>query len=67
VLLAPGPHTINLIGTLTGDLAASYSGTLNVQVAPVPEPATWAMMLIGFAGVGMAMRRRRRPALAQLA
>ena len=67
VLLAPGPHTINLIGTLTGNLAASYSGTLNVQVAPVPEPATWAMMLIGFAGVGMAMRRRRRPALAQLA
>lgn len=27
---------------------------------PVPEPATWAMMLVGFAGVGVAMRRRRR-------
>ncbi|MES2903826.1 MAG: PEPxxWA-CTERM sorting domain-containing protein [Pseudomonadota bacterium] len=26
----------------------------------VPEPATWAMMLIGFAGVGYSMRRRRR-------
>ena len=25
----------------------------------VPEPATWAMMLLGFGGVGMAMRRRR--------
>lgn len=27
---------------------------------PVPEPATWAMMLVGFAGVGYSMRRRRR-------
>jgi hypothetical protein len=34
----------------------------------VPEPATWAMMLIGFAGVGISMRRRRRqPALMQIA
>jgi hypothetical protein len=28
--------------------------------APVPEPATWGMMLLGFAGVGMALRRSRR-------
>jgi hypothetical protein len=33
---------------------------------PVPEPATWAMMLVGFAGIGVAMRRRRKPVLAQL-
>jgi hypothetical protein len=26
----------------------------------VPEPATWAMMLLGFAGIGFAMRRGRR-------
>jgi hypothetical protein len=25
---------------------------------PVPEPATWALMLLGFGGIGMAMRRR---------
>jgi hypothetical protein len=28
-------------------------------VAPVPEPATWAMMIIGFGMVGSAIRRRR--------
>jgi hypothetical protein len=26
----------------------------------VPEPATWAMMLLGFGGIGFAMRRSRR-------
>jgi len=25
----------------------------------VPEPATWAMMIAGFSGAGVAMRRRR--------
>jgi hypothetical protein len=29
----------------------------------VPEPATWAMMLIGFGGIGFAMRRQRKAAL----
>jgi hypothetical protein len=27
---------------------------------PVPEPATWALMLLGFGGIGMALRRSRR-------
>lgn len=34
----------------------------------VPEPATWAMMLVGFAGAGAALRRRRhQKALSQFA
>ena len=30
-----------------------------ISVAAVPEPATWAMMLLGFGGMGLAMRQRR--------
>ena len=37
-------------------------GILNT--AAVPEPSTWAMMLIGFAGLGWAGYRARRTALA---
>jgi hypothetical protein len=44
----------------------SYVGNFNVA-APVPEPATWAMMLLGFGAMGMVIRRRRKPVLAQLA
>lgn len=38
------------------------------HVAPVPEPATWAMMLLGFCVVGAALRRTRaKRGLAQFA
>jgi PEP-CTERM motif len=46
--------------------AQDPSGTANVfQVASaVPEPSTWAMLLLGFAGLGfMAYRRQSKPAL----
>ena len=33
----------------------------------VPEPATWAMMLLGFGGIGMAVRRGRVSARTQIA
>ena len=32
---------------------------LEAIAGAVPEPSTWAMMLVGFGGVGFAMRRRR--------
>lgn len=38
-------------------------------IGDVPEPATWAMMLLGFFGIGAAMRRNRKASsrLSQLA
>lgn len=33
----------------------------------VPEPATWAMMIMGFGAVGYSIRRRRKTKLAQIA
>jgi hypothetical protein len=33
-------------------------GTFSVTL--VPEPATWAVMLVGFGGLGVAMRSRRK-------
>ncbi len=33
--------------------------TFSATITPVPEAATWAMMLAGFGAVGVAMRRRR--------
>lgn len=38
-----------------------------LTIAPLPEPSTWAMMLLGFGGIGLAMRRRRRRLLEQIA
>lgn len=58
------------------DSAAITSGTINLSdffpnnpgfshidffdTGSVPEPATWAMMILGFGAVGAAFRRRRR-------
>jgi hypothetical protein len=35
--------------------------------ASVPEPSTWAMMLVGFGGLGAAMRSSRRKQVATAA
>ncbi|HET9629218.1 MAG TPA: FxDxF family PEP-CTERM protein [Novosphingobium sp.] len=42
----------------------SYGGNATFNpVAAVPEPATWAMMLLGLGGIGFALRRRQRAAV----
>jgi len=62
VYLAAGLHTITVKGSILGPGGGAYSGTVNVA-PPVPEPATWAMMLAGFGAMGFAMRRTRRKVL----
>ena len=53
-----GPVTIfSDGGTIT--LSSWTDGTFGAVVAgPVPEPATWALLILGFGVVGGAMRRR---------
>lgn len=57
--LAPGAtNVLEVNGTTGGN--ASYRGTLTfAQMAAVPEPATWMLMLMGMAGVGFSMRRKK--------
>lgn len=48
--------------TVSGKVAAdAFAGTyqLNSQLAPVPEPETYALMLAGLAAVGFVARRRK--------
>jgi hypothetical protein len=68
-------HTFNVWGiggtsgilgtTASNDVNTYFNGTYSIStvsgVSVVPEPSTWAMMILGFAGVGaMAYRRSRK-------
>jgi hypothetical protein len=54
--------TLALNPLIGGSAQLTYDYTPNAAGA-VPEPASWAMMMLGFGAIGGAMRRRR-PALA---
>ena len=56
-LLAIGPSGLD-VHTLASEVQLSVSDS----VGAVPEPSTWAMMVLGFAGIGfMAYRRKVKP------
>jgi hypothetical protein len=60
--VATGPSTLI---TLQGVTGFNYIGLDHVALTfvsgpGVPEPATWTMMIAGFAGLGLARRRARR-------
>ena len=74
IMLVPGPPgTLSLAINVFDGSSHEFYGYVtngnedltmpfNVTVAAVPEPATWAMLLFGFFGIGvMAYRRRVRP------
>ena len=57
-------HTI----TLSNGQGSSNAQIFSTGTPAVPEPATWAMMLLGFGAIGVAMRRSpRKRALLQVA
>ena len=44
------------------DNGGTFEEFRQLRLAPIPEPATWAMMLTGFGLIGGAIRRRRSTA-----
>ncbi len=64
--LVPGINNLSLSLGANNDALSLIVAQFNLPVgsAPpvsaIPEPATWAMMLVGFGAVGGAMRMRRR-------
>jgi hypothetical protein len=57
---APGTYSIVVTGNGAGGLPAGVGERLDNGSLAIPEPATWATMLVGFGGMGMAMRNARR-------
>lgn len=60
---AANPQKLSVTGKLTGS-TGTYTGNVRFESA-VPEPGTWALMILGFGIVGYAMRRRPSVRFAQ--
>jgi hypothetical protein len=64
-----GPGTLapdwSRIGTdiVGGDTPPTFNAAFSLTGSAVPEPSTWAMMLLGFGGLGFAAYRSRRTAI----
>jgi hypothetical protein len=70
------PFTYNFVAdggtttlSFTSSIGGAYGAALDaVSVSDaVPEPATWALMILGFGAIGGAMRRRTAAARPRLA
>jgi hypothetical protein len=76
ILSAAGAHTFDINDQILSYIGSDspYGGGvvgsiytpagLTVTIQSAPEPTTWAMMLIGFAGLGFAAYRKARPTAA---
>jgi hypothetical protein len=61
-LIASGGHFLLDVKGVSPGTDADYAGTLSFTPAlgaTVPEPASWALMILGFGGIGAALRTRR--------
>lgn len=61
--LGPGDYTIflggnNIAGKSLADSATTYAFSLGVTAAAVPEPQSWALMMMGMACIGLVRRAR---------
>lgn len=57
-----GPKARNLRVLSNGTFGVQGSGSQDLVVQSVPEPASWAMLIVGFGIVGAVARRRARVA-----
>lgn len=60
--LGPGSYTVKGIALLSP--FGSGGGAIELVRGAVPEPTTWALMIMGFGAVGFAARRRRAMSVA---
>lgn len=51
---------VGIDGAQTLNAAGDILSSGQIEIAAVPEPATWALMIIGFGMVGASLRSRRR-------
>lgn len=63
VINAGAGSVVRFAATGMSDSLGGYLDNITLTTA-VPEPATWAMMLLGFGGLGARLRRRRALAAA---
>jgi hypothetical protein len=54
--LTAGSYTLTVSGNADGNFGGTYG--LNMAVTPVPEPATYGMLLVGLGLLGFASKRR---------
>jgi hypothetical protein len=59
-----GPVTLSFLSQDAGLYGAVVGG---VTISAVPEPSTWAMMMLGFAGIGFMTYRRKNKTTFRLA
>lgn len=59
------PDILNTPMTWTAGIVGTNYGTIDVtnKVTAVPEPSTWAMMILGFLGLAFVASRKKKSAL----